>query len=54
MGTHTDGRSSPNSSMPSAREPDIRPLAERYAEVQERIRAAGLPEKHAVRIGEGW
>jgi predicted phosphodiesterase len=23
-------------------------------EVQERIRAAGLPEKHAVRIGEGW
>ncbi|MCB0118550.1 MAG: metallophosphoesterase family protein [Anaerolineales bacterium] len=24
------------------------------AEVQERIRAAGLPEKHAVRIGEGW
>lgn len=40
MGTHTDGRSSPNSSMPSAREPDIRPLAERYAEVQERIAAA--------------
>jgi predicted phosphodiesterase len=24
------------------------------AEVQARIRAAGLPEKHAVRIGEGW
>lgn len=24
------------------------------SEVQERIRAAGLPEKHAVRIGEGW
>lgn len=24
------------------------------AEVQERIRAVGLPEKHAVRIGEGW
>jgi predicted phosphodiesterase len=24
------------------------------AEVQERIRAAGLPEKHAVRIAEGW
>jgi len=23
-------------------------------EVQERIRAAGLPEKHAVRIAEGW
>lgn len=25
-----------------------------YAEVQERIRAARLPEKHAVRIAEGW
>lgn len=25
-----------------------------YAEVQERIRAAGLPEKHAARIAEGW
>ena len=24
------------------------------AEVQERIRAAGLPEKHAARIAEGW
>ncbi|HNK64171.1 MAG TPA: metallophosphoesterase family protein [Anaerolineales bacterium] len=24
------------------------------AEVQERIREAGLPEKHAVRIAEGW
>lgn len=24
------------------------------SEVQERIRAAGLPEKHAVRIAEGW
>lgn len=24
------------------------------AEVQERIRAAGLPEKHALRIAEGW
>jgi len=23
-------------------------------EVQKRIRAAGLPEKHALRIGEGW
>jgi diadenosine tetraphosphatase ApaH/serine/threonine PP2A family protein phosphatase len=23
-------------------------------EVQDRIRAAGLPEKHAVRIAEGW
>ncbi|MBC7879115.1 MAG: metallophosphoesterase family protein [Anaerolineales bacterium] len=24
------------------------------AEVQERIRAVGLPEKHAIRIAEGW
>ncbi|MDP2776142.1 MAG: metallophosphoesterase family protein [Anaerolineales bacterium] len=24
------------------------------AEVQQRIRAAGLPEKHAIRIAEGW
>jgi len=24
------------------------------AEVQQRIREVGLPEKHAVRIGEGW
>ncbi|NWG34806.1 MAG: metallophosphoesterase family protein [Chloroflexi bacterium] len=24
------------------------------AEVQERIRAAGLPEKHAIRLAEGW
>jgi hypothetical protein len=24
------------------------------AEVQQRIREAGLPEKHAVRIAEGW
>jgi len=24
------------------------------AEVQERIRAAGLPEKHATRIADGW
>jgi hypothetical protein len=23
-------------------------------EVQQRIREAGLPEKHAIRIGEGW
>ena len=23
-------------------------------EVQERIRAAGLPEKHAARLAEGW
>jgi len=25
-----------------------------FAEVQQRIREAGLPEKHAVRLGEGW
>lgn len=24
------------------------------AEVQERIRSAGLPEKHAMRLAEGW
>lgn len=29
-------------------------VAYNFAEVQERIRAAGLPEKHAVRIAEGW
>ncbi|MBL8097827.1 MAG: metallophosphoesterase family protein [Anaerolineales bacterium] len=29
-------------------------VAYNIAEVQERIRAAGLPEKHALRIGEGW
>ncbi|GAB1469919.1 metallophosphoesterase family protein [Chloroflexota bacterium] len=29
-------------------------VAYNIPEVQERIRAAGLPEKHAVRIGEGW
>jgi hypothetical protein len=23
-------------------------------EVQQRLREAGLPERHAVRIGEGW
>ncbi len=23
-------------------------------EVQQRLREAGLPEKHAVRLGEGW
>ncbi len=31
-----------------------RRVAYNIAEVQERIREAGLPEKHAVRIGEGW
>jgi diadenosine tetraphosphatase ApaH/serine/threonine PP2A family protein phosphatase len=29
-------------------------VAYNIIEVQERIRAAGLPEKHAVRIAEGW
>jgi predicted phosphodiesterase len=31
-----------------------RRAAYNITEVQERIRAAGLPEKHAVRIAEGW
>ena len=31
-----------------------RRVAYNIAEVQERIRAAGLPEKHAARIAEGW
>ncbi len=31
-----------------------RRAAYNFAEVQERIRSAGLPEKHAVRIAEGW
>lgn len=29
-------------------------VAYHIAEVQERIRAAGLPEKHAVRLADGW
>ncbi len=29
-------------------------VAYNIAEVQDRIRSAGLPEKHAVRIAEGW
>jgi hypothetical protein len=29
-------------------------VAYNVAEVQQRIREAGLPEKHAVRIAEGW
>ncbi|NOH01835.1 MAG: metallophosphoesterase family protein [Chloroflexi bacterium] len=29
-------------------------VAYNIAEVQERIRSVGLPEKHAVRIAEGW
>jgi diadenosine tetraphosphatase ApaH/serine/threonine PP2A family protein phosphatase len=31
-----------------------RRVAYNISEVQDRIRAAGLPEKHAVRIAEGW
>jgi predicted phosphodiesterase len=31
-----------------------RRVAYNIAEVQERIRSAGLPEKHAIRIAEGW
>jgi predicted phosphodiesterase len=31
-----------------------RRAAYNISEVQKRIREAGLPEKHAVRIGEGW
>jgi diadenosine tetraphosphatase ApaH/serine/threonine PP2A family protein phosphatase len=31
-----------------------RRVAYNIADVQERIREAGLPEKHAVRIAEGW
>ena len=31
-----------------------RRVAYNIAEVQERIRSAGLPEKHAARIAEGW
>jgi diadenosine tetraphosphatase ApaH/serine/threonine PP2A family protein phosphatase len=31
-----------------------RRVAYNITEVQERIRAAGLPEKHATRIAEGW
>jgi predicted phosphodiesterase len=31
-----------------------RRVAYNISEVQERIRASGLPEKHAVRIAEGW
>jgi diadenosine tetraphosphatase ApaH/serine/threonine PP2A family protein phosphatase len=29
-------------------------VAYNIAEVQQRIRDAGLPEKHALRLGEGW
>ena len=33
---------------------ELRRVAYHVAEVQERIRAAGLPEKHALRLAEGW
>lgn len=32
----------------------LRRVKYNIAEVQQRIRAAGLPEKHAIRIAEGW
>lgn len=39
---------------PEARTWTPKRVAYNIAEVQQRIREAGLPEKHAVRIGEGW
>ncbi len=33
---------------------EARRVAYNIAEVQQRIRQAGLPEKHAVRLAEGW
>ena len=33
---------------------EARRVAYDIAEVQKRIREAGLPEKHAVRLAEGW
>lgn len=33
---------------------ETRRVAYNYAEVQQRIREAGLPEKHAARLAEGW
>ena len=38
----------------SARTWEPRRVAYNIPEVQKRIRDAGLPEKHAVRIAEGW
>jgi diadenosine tetraphosphatase ApaH/serine/threonine PP2A family protein phosphatase len=38
----------------SAKTWEPRRVAYNIPEVQQRIREAGLPEKHAVRIAEGW
>lgn len=39
---------------PEARTWEARRVEYNVAEVQERIRQAHLPEKHAVRLAEGW
>ncbi len=39
---------------PEARTWEARRVAYNFAEVQERIREAHLPEKHALRLAEGW
>ena len=39
---------------PDAMTWEARRVEYNIAEVQERIRAAGLPEKHAARLSEGW
>jgi predicted phosphodiesterase len=39
---------------PEAMTWEPRRVAYDFAAVQKRIRAAGLPEKHAARLGEGW
>ncbi len=39
---------------PEERTWEARRVEYNIAEVQERIRQAGLPEKHAVRLSEGW
>ena len=39
---------------PEARTWESRRVKYDIAAVQKRIRELGLPEKHAVRIGEGW
>jgi diadenosine tetraphosphatase ApaH/serine/threonine PP2A family protein phosphatase len=39
---------------PEANTWEARRVAYNIAEVQERIREARLPEKHAVRLAEGW
>lgn len=37
-----------------SRQWEARRVAYNVKEVQQRLREAGLPEKHAVRLGEGW